>query len=41
MDLSFAEKLINWIMEYIMTMTFSILVNGTPCDPFKPKRGIR
>lgn len=41
MDLGFSKKWTNWIMGCIKTTSFSILVNGIPCKPFKLERGIR
>lgn len=40
MDYSFVEKWINWIMEYITTKTFFVLVKGIPSEYFKLERGI-
>jgi hypothetical protein len=39
--MGFPHKLINSIMQCIQTVTFSILINGNPSDPFTPQRSIR
>lgn len=38
-NLGFADKWINWIMEYISTMTFFVLANGIPGKSSRQKRG--
>ncbi|XP_074313520.1 uncharacterized protein LOC141648697 [Silene latifolia] len=40
-QMGFNHKWISWIMECIKTTSFSVLVNGTPGDVFRPTRGIR
>jgi len=37
----FSEQWINWILALIKSSRFSILVNGSPSEPFSPTRGIR
>jgi hypothetical protein len=37
----FSTNWIAWIMNLISSTFFSILVNGTPSQPFSPSRGIR
>lgn len=37
----FEERWVNLIMEYTMSTSFSILINGTPHGYFFPKCGIR
>lgn len=39
--LGFHEIWINWIRECITSVSFSVLVNGTPTDQLFPSRGIR
>jgi len=39
--MGFPHTLIKTIMLCISTVSFSILINGQPTDPFHPKRGIR
>lgn len=39
--MGFPNNIINVIMSCIRTVTFSIMINGEPIDPFHPKRGIR
>ena len=36
----FLEKWRKWIMYYISTIKFSILLNGSPSDSFGNSRGI-
>ncbi|CAL1404768.1 unnamed protein product [Linum trigynum] len=37
----FSEKWRGWIRECTRTVKFSILLNGSPTEPFSPSRGIR
>lgn len=39
--LGFCEKWIGWVGQCISTVSFSILLNGTPYGFFKPLRGLR
>jgi len=39
--LGFNERWIKWIRACLESATVSILVNGSPIDEFKPKRGLR
>nr|XP_016444107.1 PREDICTED: uncharacterized protein LOC107769412 [Nicotiana tabacum] len=39
--LNFLEKFVKWIMSCISTVTYSIIINGSPTPPFTAKRGIR
>lgn len=39
--LSFAEVVIGWIMTCVSTVSYSILVNGSPFGHITPSRGIR
>ncbi|XP_021714658.1 uncharacterized protein LOC110682631 [Chenopodium quinoa] len=40
-ELGFPTVFINWIMECISSISFSILINGSPTAPFKAKKGLR
>lgn len=37
----FPEIWVNWIMQCVTTVSYSILVNGEPSPPFKPMCGLR
>lgn len=39
--MGFPNKIILTIMKCIRTVTFSILINGEPIEPFQPQRGLR
>ena len=39
--MGFPTGMINIIMQCINSVSFSILINGLPTDPFQPQRGIR
>lgn len=39
--LGFDHKRTHWILQFISTISFSLLVNGSPCGFFRLKRGIR
>lgn len=39
--MKFPEVWCNWIMTCITTASASILINGSPCAPFKLRRGLR
>lgn len=39
--IGFPPNLVKTIMLCISSVTFSVLINGQPTDPFQPKRGIR
>ncbi|XP_056688153.1 uncharacterized protein [Spinacia oleracea] len=40
-ELGFPECFVGWIMSCITTVSYSILINGTPTYPFKEKKGLR
>lgn len=35
------QRFIEWIMSYVRTVSYSILINGCPSAPSKAKRGVR
>ena len=37
----FDQRWIQWILSFISTPNFSILINGFPSDPFSASRGLR
>ena len=37
----FNEVFINWIMEYITSIPFEVMINGGKSKNFKPKKGLR
>ena len=37
----FAPTWVSWIMECVRSVSFSVLINGTPHGFFEPSRGIR
>ena len=39
--LGFNDRWVNLIMGCVKTVTYSVLVNGEPCDMIHPTRGIR
>ena len=39
--LGFGRKLIGWIMNCVTTASMSIILNGTPLEPFKMRKGLR
>lgn len=41
MDLSFCNRWIDWIMQYIATMSSKIIVNCKMGNSFQPERGIK
>ena len=40
-EMGFTDKWRGWVRECVTTAKMSILVNGTPCKPFKMERGLR
>lgn len=40
-DFGFSDRWIDWIMQYITTITFKVLMNGKTSNPIYPERGIR
>src|ERR1044072_3960310 len=40
-QMGFPENWVNLIMECITTVSFSIMLNGSPQTPFTPHRGLR
>lgn len=39
--MKFNKKWIDWIMNFIRTISYQILVNGTPGKQIQPSRGLR
>lgn len=39
--LAFPEKYVRWIMSCIQSVSYSILLNGKPIEPFEAKNGLR
>lgn len=39
--LHFPSKFTQWIMMCLKTLSYSILINGKPCEPFPAKKGLR
>lgn len=39
--LGFCDKWIGWIKEYLQSLSFSVLVNGSPTFEFKSEKGLR
>jgi hypothetical protein len=37
----FAQNWINWIVNLVSMITYSLLINGAPTKPFCPSRGIK
>ncbi|MCH90195.1 retrotransposon protein putative unclassified, partial [Trifolium medium] len=40
-SMGFPLKMINTILKCVSTVSFSILINGVPSNPFSPQRGLR
>lgn len=41
LELGFPLAFVDWVMECICSVSYSILLNGMPCDPFPAKKGLR
>ena len=41
LSMNFGTTWVNWIMECVSTIQYSLLVNGSPSKPFHPSRGLR
>ena len=41
LSMNFGTTWINWIMECVTTVQYTLLVNGSPIQPFHPSRGLR
>ena len=39
--LGFPDNWINWVMTYVSTPTFSVLISGKPFGHITPSRGLR
>ena len=40
-SMKFSPKWVNWIRQCVTTVSYSVLVNGSPSKPFHPSRGLR
>lgn len=40
-ELGFPRLLSNWIMACVTSVSYSVLINGIPSDPFPAKKGLR
>ena len=41
LTMNFSPIWVNWIMESVTTVTYTLLINGSPSQSFKPKKGLR
>jgi hypothetical protein len=41
MTMGFRTKWITWVSQYVHTVSYSLLLNGSPTETFKPNRGLR
>ena len=41
MAMNFSPRWIGWVMEFVSTVQFTLLVNGSMTLTFKPSKGIR
>lgn len=41
LQMDFAKAWVQLVMQYVLTISFSILVNGNPTTPFSPSCGLR
>jgi hypothetical protein len=39
--MGFHSKWVQWVMECMSTVTYSVRFNNVPLEPFKPSRGLR
>jgi hypothetical protein len=39
--MGFSSNWIKWITQCVTTVSYSVLINGSPTKPFKPSRGLR
>ncbi|XP_019241332.1 PREDICTED: uncharacterized protein LOC109221313 [Nicotiana attenuata] len=40
-ELGFPEQFIIWVMEYVQTVNYTVMINGEPSEPFNADRGLR
>ena len=41
LSMNFSSTWVNWVMECVTTIQYTLLLNGSPTEPFYPSRGIR
>ena len=41
LTMNFSLIWVNWIMECVTTVTYTLLINGSPSQSFKPDKGLR
>lgn len=41
LELGFHTLFVDWIMGYVISVSYSILVNNIPSAPFQEKKGLR
>lgn len=41
LSMNFSNTWINWVMECVNTVQFTLHLNGSPTEPFYPSRGFR
>lgn len=39
-SMDFPDKYIQWVMSYVKSVSYSILLNSKPATPFEAKRGL-
>jgi hypothetical protein len=39
--MGFSQTWVNWITQCVTTVSYSVLINGSPSDSFIPARGLR
>lgn len=41
LTMNFSPIWVNWIMECVTAVTYTLLINGCPSQSFKPAKGLR